>query len=139
MGGYNVAKLKLPSPESHSGYVYSGFEPGTTVLKEGHVRQSGRRPFHRDTIYERDIKVTLRDGITLCTDVFRPADSDINKIPAILLWGPYGKTGNGRKSLHMSAWLCRLHVLQDVCTMPTWAPIVAASHGSRPLATKSSR
>lgn len=96
MADHNIAMVKLPSPENHSGYVYSGFKPGTTVLEKGHVREPGRRPFGRDTIFDRDVGVVLRDGVTLYTDVFRPADSDTNKVPAILLWGPYGKTGNGR-------------------------------------------
>ncbi|KAJ9634169.1 hypothetical protein H2204_006500 [Knufia peltigerae] len=95
MAGFTVRKVKLPTPETYGPYVYSGFKPGTTILKAGHVKSEGRRPFGCDTAYDRDSAVPMRDGVKLCTDVFRPADSEINQVPAVLLWGPYGKTGNG--------------------------------------------
>ena len=101
MADFNIQKRKLPAPETYGPYVYHGYSPGTTVLKAGHVKESGRRPFGCDTVYDRDSAVPMRDGAKLCTDVFRPADSETNKVPAVLLWGPYGKTGNGRFDLQV--------------------------------------
>lgn len=42
---------------------------------------------------ERDLEVTMRDGVTLRADVYRPADG--GPVPALLERTPYGK-GNGR-------------------------------------------
>ena len=93
---FDIIKTKLPAPETHPHYGYPGFQPGTTLLKKGHVKETGRRPFGIDTLFERDVGVALRDGVTIFTDIFRPADSAIALIPAILPWSPYGKTGNGK-------------------------------------------
>ena len=46
-----------------------------------------------DTVYERDVTVVLRDDTKLRADVFRPDTDD--KVPALLVWSPYGKTGTG--------------------------------------------
>ena len=35
--------------------------------------------------------VTLRDGTVIYADVFRPTGDE--PVPAILVWGPYGKGG----------------------------------------------
>ena len=44
--------------------------------------------FPEETIFDRDVSVKMRDGCTLYTDVFRPVD---RRVPAIILWSPYGK------------------------------------------------
>ncbi|KAH9203739.1 Alpha/Beta hydrolase protein [Leptodontidium sp. 2 PMI_412] len=86
----------LPAPNDHSEFVYYGFAPGKTILKKGHTRSEGRRAFPSDVIYDRDVAVPLRDGVKIYVDVFRPVDSDKGqKVPAILPWSPYGKTGTG--------------------------------------------
>ena len=84
-----------PAPE-HPFYNYKGFEPGLTVLKAGHVRSAGHRAFPTDAIFDRDTAIVVRDGVKLYADIFRPTDSDTIKVPAILPWSPYGKTGTGR-------------------------------------------
>ena len=40
-------------------------------------------------IVERDVAVAMRDGVRLYADVHRPEGTD--KVPALLVWGPYGK------------------------------------------------
>lgn len=37
----------------------------------------------------------MRDGVTIYTDIFRPANTDHEKVPALIAWSPYGKTGTG--------------------------------------------
>jgi hypothetical protein len=44
-------------------------------------------------IIERNVAVTMRDGITILADVFRPIDE--SPAPPIIAWGPYGKHENG--------------------------------------------
>ncbi|MCL5734708.1 MAG: CocE/NonD family hydrolase [Actinobacteria bacterium] len=68
---------------------YPGFRPGTTTLKAGTVVKPGHRALTCDVLFERDVAVQLRDGITIYTDVFRPVDG--RDLPAIVAWSPYGK------------------------------------------------
>ncbi|OJJ46081.1 hypothetical protein ASPZODRAFT_2051812 [Penicilliopsis zonata CBS 506.65] len=87
---------KIPTPEDHPAYIYHGFEPGKTVLPKGHVRFPGRRAFPIDVILDRDVAIPMRDGVVLYADIFRSVESDQSeKVPAIIPWSPYGKTGTG--------------------------------------------
>jgi len=69
---------------------YSKPRPGREVLKKGETFIEGGRPLLCDILWERDVTVKLRDGVSLYLDIFRPADVQA-KIPAILAWSPYGK------------------------------------------------
>jgi predicted acyl esterase len=71
------------------------FSPSTEVLPRGWQKAEGRRALDEDLIFERDIRISLRDGTTIWADVFRPLVSDYQPVPAILAWSPYGKQGNG--------------------------------------------
>ena len=73
---------------------YSGFNPSKTTLPKGHKKSDKFRAFPVNTILERDMKIPMRDGIALYSDVFRPADEN-QKYPAIIPWSPYGKSGTG--------------------------------------------
>lgn len=86
---------KLPLAAVHPMWRYPGFEPGAKVLPKGHVRTPRNRAVPIDVLHERDVAVPIRDSITIYTDVFRPTDSDSNKVPALIPWSPYGKTGTG--------------------------------------------
>jgi predicted acyl esterase len=48
------------------------------------------RPLSTEIVFERDVPVVMRDGVTIYVDVFRPAGSDA--VPAIVAWSPYGKS-----------------------------------------------
>ncbi len=43
-----------------------------------------------DIVFEKDVAVTVRDGVTIYVDVLRPAGSA--KVPVIVAWSPYGKS-----------------------------------------------
>lgn len=87
---------KLPAPQEHPQYTYDGFQPGVMILEKGHTRSPGRRAFAAETVFERDVSITMRDGIKIYTDVFRPAGLEPGvRVPAILPWSPYGKSGTG--------------------------------------------
>ena len=83
-----------PAPE-HPVFNYQGFKPGKIILSRGHVKSEGYRAFSVQTVFDRDVAITVRDGARLYTDIFRPASSDQQPVPAILPWSPYGKTGTG--------------------------------------------
>ena len=61
---------------------YPGFRPEKLLLKRGSIRLKGYRPLPCDIILERDAAITLRDGVIIYTDIFRPADDQ--KHPAIM-------------------------------------------------------
>jgi len=70
----------------------------TTELPPGHRKQPTYRPFTTTTIFDQDQALTLRDGTAIYADVFRPKTDE--KVPAIVMWGPYGKTGTGMLNIH---------------------------------------
>lgn len=74
---------------------WTTFGHSKTVLPRGWVKDEGRRPLPVDMIYEKDIPITLRDGVKIYVDVFRPVESDDSPVPAILPWSIFGKTGSG--------------------------------------------
>lgn len=91
----DVVFTPIPTPSKNPMWVDGGFQPGTTVLKKGHVKDEGQRPFPSDVLFERDTAIKLRDGVKLYADIFRPVESGQDPVPAILPWSPYGKTGSG--------------------------------------------
>lgn len=68
---------------------YAGYKPETVLLKKGSIRLKGYMPLPCDIILERDVPIKLRDGVTIYTDIFRPADD--KQHPAIMAMSPYGK------------------------------------------------
>jgi len=66
------------------------FEPETKILKKGSVFPPAAMPLPCDIRWDRDVPVTLRDGVTIYTDVLRPVGG--SKAPAVVAWSPYGKT-----------------------------------------------
>lgn len=70
------------------------FKTETLLLKKGTIRREGAMPLPCDIVLEKDVPVTLRDGTTIYTDIFRPADK--GRHPALLAWSPYGKEIGGQ-------------------------------------------
>lgn len=82
--------LPLDAPRAR----YTGFRPGTVVLKKGTIRRAGAMPLQCDIVLERDVALKMRDGTTIYTDVFRPAEE--GRYPALVAWSPYGKDLGGQ-------------------------------------------
>ncbi|MFR8298168.1 MAG: CocE/NonD family hydrolase [Gordonibacter urolithinfaciens] len=76
---------------------YAGFKPETKTLKKGAVQKKGYGKLPCDIIFERDVAVKMRDGVTIYCDIFRPVTD--NKVPAIVAWSPYGKNGSGNQTI----------------------------------------
>ncbi len=66
------------------------FGPQTRILKAGSVFPPAEMPLSCDIRWDRDVPITLRDGVTIYTDILRPVSD--GKVPAIVAWSPYGKT-----------------------------------------------
>ncbi len=76
--------------------LFSEFEPGIRILPVGFQVAPRFQPLPVEIVLEKDVAVTLRDGVTMYVDVLRPAGTD--KVPVIVAWSPYGKsTGNAPK------------------------------------------
>ncbi|GGM94356.1 hydrolase [Lentzea pudingi] len=86
-------KVFMPSrplePGSDRYGVLSGFEPGTRTLEAGFQIAPPFLPLPIDIVFEKDVPVTLRDGVTIHVDVLRPVGAE--KVPVIVAWSPYGK------------------------------------------------
>jgi len=66
------------------------FKPGTSTLKKGTTFINNGVALPCDIIWQRDVGVKMRDGVTIYADIFLPANT--GEFPAILSWSPYGKT-----------------------------------------------
>ncbi|GAB1214050.1 hypothetical protein ATERTT37_003207 [Aspergillus terreus] len=85
----------IPTAPEHPAFNYQGFAPQESILDVGHVKEPGYRAFSCKSIFTRDQEIVVRDGARLYADIFRPASSASQPVPAILPWSPYGKTGTG--------------------------------------------
>lgn len=74
----------------HAHGLLSAFSTETRTLPAGFQVESGFRSVPVDVVFEKDSAVTLRDGVTIYVDVFRPAG--VGAVPAIVAWSPYGKS-----------------------------------------------
>jgi uncharacterized protein len=77
-----------PLPPARTG-ILTEFKPGTTTLEAGYKVAPQFKALPVDIVFERDVAITLRDGVTIHADVFRPAGTE--KVPAIVAYSPYGK------------------------------------------------
>lgn len=96
VGSIDVIHTQVNSPENDPNY--RGLHPGGTKLEKGYKKDPECAAFVVDTIWDRDIEIPLRDGVKLRADIFRPATSESSdqKVPALIGWSPYGKTGQGQ-------------------------------------------
>ncbi|KAL3477027.1 Alpha/Beta hydrolase protein [Aspergillus californicus] len=85
------------SPEAR----WRGVNPGWEVLPQGYQRSPRHRAFAAETVWERDLAIPLRDGTVIRADVFRPLLAKAARIPALVVWSPYGKSGSGLFSLDL--------------------------------------
>ncbi|GAM88141.1 hypothetical protein ANO11243_061720 [Dothideomycetidae sp. 11243] len=101
MGGINIIWQEANRDFSHR---WRQHNPGKEVLPKGWRKAEGRRPLDEDVVFESDVCITLRDGVKIWADVFRPVTADGSRVPAILAWSPYGKQGNGMQALDNVPW-----------------------------------
>ncbi|GHJ46974.1 hydrolase [Catellatospora sp. TT07R-123] len=89
-----------PLPAARTG-VLTGFAPGTQTLEAGFRIAPQFRDLPVDVVLDKDVAVTLRDGVTIHVDVFRPAGDE--QVPVIVAWSPYGK-GQGTSASVMGVF-----------------------------------
>jgi hypothetical protein len=96
-------KLFLPShplPPARTGLL-TDLDPGTRTLEAGFQIAPQFRAIPVDIVFDKDVTVTLRDGVTIHVDVFRPAGAE--QVPVIVAWSPYGK-GQGTSASVMGVF-----------------------------------
>jgi predicted acyl esterase len=96
-------RLFLPSqplPPARTGLL-TGFDPGTRTLEAGFQIAPQFRAIPVDIVFDKDVAVQLRDGVTIHVDVFRPAGAE--QVPAIVAFSPYGK-GQGTSASVMGVF-----------------------------------
>ncbi|WP_372983698.1 CocE/NonD family hydrolase [Microbacterium sp.] len=81
-----TASSPLPAPRTG---ILTPFEPGTRILEAGFRIAPQFAPLPVEIVFEKDVAITLRDGVTLYADVFRPVTDE--PVPVIVAWSPYGK------------------------------------------------
>lgn len=100
---FDVEYIKLPSASEHPHFRWTGFKSESQVLRKGHTRSPGLKSFPIDVRFDRDTPILMRDGTTIYADIFYPVDSELVKVPAIIPWSPYGKTGTGPQQYDIMA------------------------------------
>lgn len=89
-----------PLPPERTGLL-TAYDPGTRTLAAGYQIAPHFRPLPVDIVFEKDMPVTLRDGVTIHVDVFRPVGEE--KVPVLVAWSPYGK-GQGTSASVMGVF-----------------------------------
>ncbi|KAL2875462.1 hypothetical protein SGCOL_009374 [Colletotrichum sp. CLE4] len=91
---YHITQRR-PLPLNAARARYPGFKQENLTLKAGTIRRDGALTLPCDMIFERDVPLTLRDGVTVYTDIFRPTTTNAT-FPSIIAWSPYGKEIGGQ-------------------------------------------
>jgi predicted acyl esterase len=92
----NIFVPSSPLPTARTG-ILTAFAPGTRTLDAGFQLAPQFRPLPVDIIFEKDVAVKLRDGVSIYVDVFRPAG--VENVPVLLAWSPYGKAQGSSMSV----------------------------------------
>jgi predicted acyl esterase len=71
----------------------AGVDPATAPNKPPLPPRDYTRWEEAGLLIERNVEVTLRDGVTILVDIYRPADKAEADLPILLGWSPYGKHG----------------------------------------------
>jgi hypothetical protein len=68
-----VASHPLPGPRAG---VLTAFDPGTRTLEAGFQVAPPFKPLPVDIVFDKDVAMRLRDGVTIHVDVFRPLGTE---------------------------------------------------------------
>lgn len=78
-------------------FEYRYRPPHTAPEERGGTPPQYERQVLDGILYEKDVAVTLPDGVTIHVDVFRP---ETGQAAPLIAWGPYGKHGHTRYSVN---------------------------------------
>ncbi|HKP42702.1 CocE/NonD family hydrolase [Mycobacterium sp.] len=72
--------------------IVGPFKPGQPPMATGWPGVNHHTVEDGSLLIERDVPVTMRDGVDIRVDVFRPRDLSTD-LPVLMAWAPYGKHG----------------------------------------------
>ena len=84
-----IYSASQPLPPGRTG-ILTEFEPGTRNLEAGFQIAPQFLPVPVDIVFEKDVAITLRDGVTIYLDVFRPVGSKKFEAPDPAYWCAQG-------------------------------------------------
>lgn len=92
-----IGNTEIIFSQSHPDFenTWLPFGRETKVLSKGWLKDEGRKPMSVNVIWDKDVPIVLRDGVTIYGDIFRPEKSNTEPVAALLPWSPFGKTGTG--------------------------------------------
>lgn len=107
------------------GYEYRFCPPHGKPEDFGSAAPHYRRTVEAGMIIERDVAVTLRDGVKIYIDIYRPADE--SPAAPIIGWGPYGKHGHIQYSDTFPNWggnpsYISKYAAFEACDPAYWVP-----------------
>jgi len=70
-----------------------GVDPSTAPNKPPLPPREHQQWVEDGLLIDRNIAVTMRDGVRILVDLYRPADAPDGPLPVLLGWSPYGKHG----------------------------------------------
>ncbi|KAL1890765.1 hypothetical protein Sste5346_008090 [Sporothrix stenoceras] len=95
--GINIAQVDIKPITAESHFSPPTSPAGSRVIPKGTVVKEGHQPLPVDILVEEDVAIVVRDGVTICADIYRPAKTS-EPVPAILAAGPFGKNGGPNKN-----------------------------------------
>lgn len=114
---------------------HASAEPAGRTGRKSAAASWRPRPATYDVVVERDVPITLRDGVRLYADVYRPARDGApakGRFPVLLTQTPYNKTVIGQAGTRSDYLITRgyVQVIADVrgtgSSRGTWSPFGAA-------------
>ena len=87
----HIFEVAYPYKEGIEHGILCNFEPSSRILQKGYQIGPRFKSLPVDILFEKDVAVTLRDGVKIYVDIFRPVTDE--KTPVIIAWSPYGKSG----------------------------------------------
>lgn len=84
--------------------------PYATPESRGATPPNRRNEVAGGMLIERDVVITLRDGVRIYADVFRSAAADAPKAAPLVAWGPYGKHAPNQPERYINSGLKLEHV-----------------------------
>ena len=83
----------------------------SVILITGNISAQNESQLRYNVTEELDVKVSMRDGIFLSTNIYRPDSS--GSFPVILMRTPYGNGGSGNRDGHFFAQQGYVFIVQD--------------------------
>jgi len=81
-----------------SDFEYKFIPPHHAPQERGGTPPAYEKTILDGVIIEKDVAITLRDGVTIYADIYRPENND--KAAPLIAWGPYGKHGHTQYSVN---------------------------------------